>query len=87
MLRPRSSSAYCSANKEEEDGEGENGDEDDGGASDLDKHDNECYVCHEGGRLLLCDWVGCTRASHLKCTEPRQDKVRSVRASYSHAEY
>eukprot|EP00039_Didymoeca_costata_P031203 m.33653 g.33653 ORF g.33653 m.33653 type:complete len:734 (+) comp8580_c0_seq2:184-2385(+) len=35
-----------------------------------DGHDFECTVCEEGGRLLLCDYPGCSRVYHLKCLDP-----------------
>ena len=37
---------------------------------DIDKHDERCFWCHNYGTLILCDGVGCTRASHLECCRP-----------------
>ncbi len=32
-----------------------------------DRHDDACFICRDGGKLLLCDRKLCTRAYHLKC--------------------
>lgn len=32
-----------------------------------DRHDDECFICRDGGELLLCDRKTCSRAYHLEC--------------------
>ena len=32
-----------------------------------DRHDDECFICKDGGELLLCDRKTCCRAYHLQC--------------------
>lgn len=32
-----------------------------------DRHDDECFICKDGGELLLCDRKSCCRAYHLQC--------------------
>lgn len=32
-----------------------------------DRHDDECFICRDGGELLLCDRKTCCRAYHLEC--------------------
>jgi hypothetical protein len=35
--------------------------------SEEDRHDDECFICKDGGELLLCDRKSCCRAYHLQC--------------------
>lgn len=30
-------------------------------------HEDECYICGDGGELLLCDKVGCSKCYHRDC--------------------
>ena len=48
-----------SAKKEEEDAIMQQREED--------RHDDECFICKDGGELLLCDRKSCCRAYHLVC--------------------
>ena len=32
-----------------------------------DTHDDDCFICNDGGELLLCDHKSCTKAYHLEC--------------------
>ena len=32
-----------------------------------DSYDDECFVCHEGGVLLLCDYPECHKVYHIGC--------------------
>ena len=34
---------------------------------DDDPYDDECYVCQEGGELVLCDYQDCSKVYHLTC--------------------
>jgi hypothetical protein len=34
-----------------------------------DHHDNECFICKDGGDLICCD--ECTRAYHSNCHKPK----------------
>lgn len=36
-------------------------------ASYVDTHEDECFLCKDGGELLLCDRKGCSKAYHLQC--------------------
>ncbi|KAL4232100.1 Histone-lysine N-methyltransferase [Mactra antiquata] len=31
------------------------------------KHDDDCFRCGEGGELVMCDRVSCTKSYHLRC--------------------
>ena len=33
----------------------------------VDTHDDDCFICQDGGSLLLCERKGCTKAYHLEC--------------------
>jgi len=33
----------------------------------VDEHDDACFICRDGGELLLCDRKACPRAYHLAC--------------------
>ena len=33
----------------------------------VDEHDDACFICRDGGELLLCDHKACPRAYHLAC--------------------
>lgn len=32
-----------------------------------DRHDDDCFICKDGGELLMCDRKSCCRAYHLQC--------------------
>lgn len=32
-----------------------------------DTHEDDCFVCRDGGELLLCDRKGCPKAYHVQC--------------------
>lgn len=34
-----------------------------------DTHDDDCFVCGDGGQLLLCDCRKCSKAYHLECLQ------------------
>ncbi len=34
---------------------------------DVDRHEDDCFVCGDGGELLLCDRQMCSKAYHLPC--------------------
>ena len=42
-------------------------------SSPVDKHDYECFVCDDGGDLLMCE--RCPRVYHLNCLKPPLAKV------------
>ena len=33
----------------------------------LDHHEDDCFVCKNGGRLVMCDHPGCPKVYHLAC--------------------
>ena len=33
----------------------------------VDTHEDDCFLCKDGGELLLCDRKGCSKAYHLQC--------------------
>lgn len=33
----------------------------------IQSYDNECNICNQGGKLLLCDFPDCTKAYHQCC--------------------
>lgn len=35
-------------------------------------HEEDCFVCGEGGQLLLCDGKHCTKGYHLSCLNKKQ---------------
>lgn len=34
-----------------------------------DTHEDDCFICGDGGELLLCDRKGCSKAYHLECLQ------------------
>lgn len=42
-------------------------------------HEDDCFSCGDGGKLLMCDWKGCAKAYHLFCIgrkmTPAKDQV------------
>jgi len=47
------------------DSESEKGDDNDNG--DEDGHMDECFICDDGGELILCDGENCKKAYHAEC--------------------
>ncbi|TVU25177.1 hypothetical protein EJB05_27662, partial [Eragrostis curvula] len=43
----------------------------------LEQWDNECYICKDGGTLLLCDFRNCTKAYHFQCVGKDADFANS----------
>lgn len=39
-------------------------------SSRVDKHDFNCFVCNDGGNLLMCEGDGCSHVCHLDCLDP-----------------
>jgi hypothetical protein len=33
----------------------------------MDTHDDHCYICNEGGQLILCDKEDCSKVYHIEC--------------------
>lgn len=44
-----------------------------------DRHDDECFVCKDGGELLLCDRKSCCRAYHLECISRKIIPPKSIK--------
>ena len=42
-------------------------------------HDDECFMCGDGGTLLLCDRIGCSKAYHLHCVSRKLTPARNTR--------
>mmetsp|Transcript_33445 Transcript_33445/g.80864 ORF Transcript_33445/g.80864 Transcript_33445/m.80864 type:complete len:665 (-) Transcript_33445:587-2581(-) len=58
------SSSDSSDDTESEDNE--DGDDDNDG-DEKDTHMDECFICDDGGDLILCDGEGCNKAYHAEC--------------------
>lgn len=44
-----------------------------------DRHDDDCFVCRDGGELLLCDRKSCCRAYHLECINRKMVPPKSIK--------
>lgn len=61
--------------KEEKKKEEEEGGE---GKSEI-SHDDDCFICGDGGTLLMCDREGCSKSYHLQCVTRKLTPAHNTR--------